>query len=92
MRPVHLHLSRTNHRVANPWALVSNHIYKMTWLYWGTIRKWCSLGAPGSQSWPKPLFQNQVPIKYLFVSVVLSLSAPADRISPFEVVNPPCLD
>ena len=25
------------HRVANPWALVSNLIYNIGWLYWGTI-------------------------------------------------------
>ena len=80
------------HRVANPWALVSNLIYMMTWLYWGTNPEWCSLGAPAWQSWPKPLFQNPEPIKYLFVNFVLSLSAPAHRISSFEVANPPLLD
>jgi len=38
------------HRVANPWALVSNLIYNIGWLYWGTIREWCSHGSPGDQS------------------------------------------
>ena len=64
----------------------------MTWVYWGTIREWCSLRAPGGRSWPKPLFQNQLPIIYLFVIVFLSSSAPADRILPFEGANPPRLD
>ena len=41
---------RQRHRVANPWALVSNLLYNIAWLYWGTIREWCSPGAPGEQS------------------------------------------
>ena len=80
------------HRVANPWALVSNLIYMMTRLYWGTNPEWCSLGVPCWQSRPNPLFQDPHPIKYLFVRVFLSMWVSAHRFSTFEVANPPLLD